>query len=77
MNTEERLAALEAAHNDVNETAAQIQKILANYMLQLTEELEKNGALPSDVTRPLASALIRSFEALHLERSFNQEDCDA
>ena len=77
MNTEERLADLEAAHNDVSETAAEIQRILANYVLVLTRELDKHGALPSDVAQPLAAELVRAFQALQLERCLEQEDGDA
>jgi len=69
---EQRLLALEAAHNDVSKTAGEINRVIANYLLVLTKTLCQAGTFSDEVGLALTEKLVSALQALALERSWEK-----
>ena len=71
-NLERDLDALVVAHNDLGETTGELIRVMANYLLLLTQTLCQAGTFSEEVGMALTEKLVSALQALALERSWEK-----
>ena len=69
---EQRITAIEKAHNDCWKTAADINRIFGEYLIALTQVLCEAGSLDEKTGLALTQVLNNRLAGLRLERSWEK-----
>ena len=69
---EQRIAAIEKAHNDCWRTVADINRVFGEYLIALTQVLCEAGSLDEKTGLAMSQHLLNRLNGLRLERSWEK-----